>query len=298
MPRRATVRKKKDTTTRDVFWRDALVRACYAQDFLYYHTDVTKKKPGRKLASVIGALEEETGLFAKMHEYFQTHVTLHHAGVETPPDEVDFHPQWGWVVSSKLGEAQLGKLAISGSPRIVAGIGTYISAQCTVYGSGTLRFGCWCCIAAGTTFYTRLGDHQMDFPSLFSFARNPRFQSLVPLLPLKNYIGSQDVREKSDVTLGHNVWVARNANIMPGVTLHDGAAVGTGSLVTKSCESFGLYVGVPARRLRDRFRPAMQKELRAAAWWDWPLDKLRRNQRFLDTDLTKYRGRLRDLIVE
>ena len=38
---------------------------------------------------------------------------------------------------------------------------------------------------------------------------------------------------------------------MPGVTIGEGCIVAAGAVVTKDCESHGLYAGVPARRIRD-----------------------------------------------
>lgn len=40
--------------------------------------------------------------------------------------------------------------------------------------------------------------------------------------------------------------------VMPGVTIGEGCAVGAMSLVTKSIAPWGLYYGVPAKRIRDR----------------------------------------------
>lgn len=38
---------------------------------------------------------------------------------------------------------------------------------------------------------------------------------------------------------------------MPGVKIGSGCIIGTGSLVVKDCELKGIYVGVPARRIKD-----------------------------------------------
>ncbi len=46
--------------------------------------------------------------------------------------------------------------------------------------------------------------------------------------------------------------VATNVVILPGVTLAEGTVVGACSLVRESTEPWGVYVGVPARRIKDR----------------------------------------------
>lgn len=46
-------------------------------------------------------------------------------------------------------------------------------------------------------------------------------------------------------------WIGANVTILPGVTIGHGCIVGAGSLVTKDCMPNGLYVGSPAKRIRD-----------------------------------------------
>lgn len=64
----------------------------------------------------------------------------------------------------------------------------------------------------------------------------------------------------ADVCLGRHVIVGSGSVILPGVTLEDGVAVGALSLVTKSCEAFGIYTGNPARRIKDRRRDLLELE--------------------------------------
>jgi len=48
--------------------------------------------------------------------------------------------------------------------------------------------------------------------------------------------------------------VGAGSIILPGVTLHEGAAVGAMSLVNKDIEAWSIYAGVPAvfRKKRNR----------------------------------------------
>lgn len=62
------------------------------------------------------------------------------------------------------------------------------------------------------------------------------------------------------VHLGRHVIVGSGSVILPGITLEDGVAIGALSLVTKNCESFGIYAGNPARRIKDRRRDLLQLE--------------------------------------
>lgn len=67
------------------------------------------------------------------------------------------------------------------------------------------------------------------------------------------------------VFLGKHVIVGSGSVILPGVTLEEGVAVGALSLVQKSCDAFGIYVGNPARRIKERKRDLLEAEKRFLA---------------------------------
>lgn len=46
-------------------------------------------------------------------------------------------------------------------------------------------------------------------------------------------------------------WLGSGVTVLPGVTIGRGCVVGAGSVVTRDCAPDGLYVGTPARRVRD-----------------------------------------------
>lgn len=69
----------------------------------------------------------------------------------------------------------------------------------------------------------------------------------------------------ADVFLGRHVIIGSGSVVLPGVTLHDGVAVGALSLVNRSCESFGIYAGNPARRIQSRKRDLLELERQLAA---------------------------------
>ncbi|CAL4869898.1 2,3,4,5-tetrahydropyridine-2,6-dicarboxylate N-acetyltransferase (plasmid) [Asticcacaulis sp. MM231] len=46
-------------------------------------------------------------------------------------------------------------------------------------------------------------------------------------------------------------WIGIGVTVLPGVTIARGCVVGAGAVVTTSTEPNGLYVGVPAKRIRD-----------------------------------------------
>jgi maltose O-acetyltransferase len=53
------------------------------------------------------------------------------------------------------------------------------------------------------------------------------------------------------ITVGDFTWIGARATIMPGVTIGERCVIGAGAVVTRDCAPGGVYVGVPAKRLRD-----------------------------------------------
>lgn len=62
------------------------------------------------------------------------------------------------------------------------------------------------------------------------------------------------------VFFGRHVIVGSGSVVLPGVTLEEGVAIGALSLVSKSCEAFGVYAGVPAKFIKERQRDLLEKE--------------------------------------
>lgn len=57
---------------------------------------------------------------------------------------------------------------------------------------------------------------------------------------------------RSFVHIGRHAIIGANAVILPGVTVAEGCAVGSGSVISKSLEPWGVYAGQPARRIKTR----------------------------------------------
>lgn len=62
------------------------------------------------------------------------------------------------------------------------------------------------------------------------------------------------------VNLERHVIVGSGSVILPGIILEEGVAVGALSLITKNCTAFGIYVGNPARRVKERKRDLLELE--------------------------------------
>jgi acetyltransferase-like isoleucine patch superfamily enzyme len=54
------------------------------------------------------------------------------------------------------------------------------------------------------------------------------------------------------VRIGRHCILGAQALVMPGVHLAEGCSVGAMSMVTKSTQPWGVYFGIPARRIKER----------------------------------------------
>ncbi|WP_205411691.1 acyltransferase [Sphingomonas carotinifaciens] len=56
---------------------------------------------------------------------------------------------------------------------------------------------------------------------------------------------------RRSVSIGSGTWVGARAIILPGVNIASGCIIGAGAVVAADTLPDGLYVGVPARRIKD-----------------------------------------------
>ncbi|MBY0136353.1 hypothetical protein H7K23_09805 [Paracoccus yeei] len=95
--------------------------------------------------------------------------------------------------------------------------------------------------------------------------------------PAKNRKPSVYEQGNRSVHIGNDVWLGRGATILAGVTIGDGAVVAARAVVTKDVSPYDIVGGIPAKRIRSRFSPAIVETLLEIKWWDWPDEKIERN---------------------
>lgn len=54
------------------------------------------------------------------------------------------------------------------------------------------------------------------------------------------------------VTIEDDSWISLNAIILQGVTIKKGTVVAAGAVVTKDTEDYGVYAGIPAKKIKER----------------------------------------------
>lgn len=117
---------------------------------------------------------------------------------------------------------------------------------------------------AGTAIFLLGGDHHAEWVSTCPFAE---------LLELP---GAWQPTSRGDIVLGSDVWVGTRATVLSGVSIGHGAVVGAGAVVTRDVRPYAVVGGVPAREVRRRFSDEIVDALLRIAWWEWPMEQVRR----------------------
>ena len=156
-------------------------------------------------------------------------------------------------------------VGIVGTENISIGDNVRIDDFTMIMASGEpCRIGSYVHIAAHCTIYGRAGFVMEDFSTLspgirlFTLSDDYSGQKLTnPLLP-NEYVGGV----RGMVTLKKHVIVGANSVILPNLTIGEGTSVGAMSLVKRNLDPWGIYVGIPVHRLKDRKRDLLKMEKR------------------------------------
>lgn len=134
-----------------------------------------------------------------------------------------------------------------------------------------LKIGKFCSIACGAKFLFTSGNHSLRSLSTYTF---PIFFEEWGL-DAKDICSAWD--NKGDIVIGNDVWIGYEALILSGVTVGDGAIIGSRAVVTKDVPPYTIVGGVPAKPIRRRFDGAVIERLEKLRWWDWDIETIRRS---------------------
>jgi len=133
-----------------------------------------------------------------------------------------------------------------------------------------LKIGKFCSIANGAKFLFNGANHTLGSLSTYPF---PVLAGEWELdVPVTNAWDN-----KGDIVVGNDVWIGFEAVILAGVTIGDGAIIGSRAVVTKDVEPYSIVGGVPAKVIRKRFPDEKIEELQRMAWWDWSEEQIKCN---------------------
>lgn len=136
--------------------------------------------------------------------------------------------------------------------KIKIGTGSCIHRKCMFFHVGNFLMGTNSVINFGCYLDNRRG---IRIGNNVGIAHNTRIYTL------GHDINSPYFETKgAPVTIEDNVFIFSNALIMPGVTIHEGAIVLSGSVVTKDVDAYTVVGGNPAKYIKDRQRNIKYKQ--------------------------------------
>jgi acetyltransferase-like isoleucine patch superfamily enzyme len=147
-----------------------------------------------------------------------------------------------WIHSQAVLETREGSIVLGDFCEVHRGV------QLLAYG-GHIRIGNFCSINPGCLLYGHGG---------LNIGNDVRIAAGTIIVPANHNFedGDRLIREQGEtclgVTIGNDIWLGAHAIVLDGVTVADGCVIGAGSVVTKSTEPYGIYVGNPARRVKER----------------------------------------------
>ncbi|MGL5129730.1 MAG: acyltransferase [Aeromonas popoffii] len=171
---------------------------------------------------------------------------------------------------SSMGFAELGsnvlisdKASIYGASRIKIGSNVRIDDFCVLSaGDGGIEIGSYIHIAV---YSSLIGAGQITLANFVNISSRVAIYSsnddysgeymTNPMVPAE-YTNVTH----ANVTLAKHVIIGSGSVVLPGVNIYEGAAVGSLSMVTKDCDAFGVYIGVPAKKIKYRKQDLLKFE--------------------------------------
>lgn len=127
-----------------------------------------------------------------------------------------------------------------------------------------LIIGSFCSIGSGASFIMAGNQgHRSDWVSSYPFfymQQEPAFAA-----------ASDAFMPAGNTVIGNDVWIGSEAMIMPGISVGDGAVIGSRAVITRDVEPYAIVGGNPAKVIRMRFPVEQVQMLLEMRWWDWPM---------------------------
>lgn len=136
-----------------------------------------------------------------------------------------------------------------------------------------IKIGNFCSIARGTN----IQEHNHDSKCITTYFIKYRVFN-------DNY--GVDAISKGAIEIGNDVWIGTGSTILTGVKIGDGAVIAANAVVTNDVPAYAIVGGTPAQILKYRFSTDIINKLLEIKWWDWDIDKIKKNKNLFYGDLT------------
>jgi acetyltransferase-like isoleucine patch superfamily enzyme len=175
-------------------------------------------------------------LFERLMHRWRLHL-LRRKGIHIPPDcriEKGARLEVIGGGSISLGnrcQIHSGAMLLTYGGNIVLGNDVSVNPYTILYGHGGLAIGSGVRIAA----------HSVLIPSNHNF-KDPHSPIFIQ--------GETSL----GIHVGNDVWLGAGVRVLDGCTIADGCVIAAGAVLTRSTEPFGVYGGVPAKKISSRLK--------------------------------------------
>ncbi len=129
------------------------------------------------------------------------------------------------------------------SGKLTIGDFVHVAVNCALFGGGTgIVLGDFVGVSSRTVIYAETDDYSGEVLT------NPMVSD-----EYKNIICGEVILEK-------HVLIGSGSTILPGVVIGEGTSLGAMSLANKSLEAWGIYVGIPCKKIKKRSKKLLEKE--------------------------------------
>jgi galactoside O-acetyltransferase len=162
-----------------------------------------------------------------------------------------FMPYWKIRLGriGKNSRIKRGVKIIGNAQRIKIGCNFKIWHRCFIgIGDGNISFGNNGHL--GVDVYINASKGNISIGNNVAIAPKTQIYSYSDTYEYGKLIG--EVNKVADVIIMDNILIGSGSIILPGVTIHEGAIVGAGAVVTKNVAPFTIVGGVPAKEIGKR----------------------------------------------
>ena len=99
---------------------------------------------------------------------------------------------------------------------------------------------------------------------------------------VKGKFSNKEYNDSKAVNIGNDVWIGEKCFIKSGISIGDGAIIGSHTVVTKDIPPYAIVVGSPAKVIKYRFNDDIIKQLLDIKWWDFDDIKMKKYSNLFD----------------
>jgi acetyltransferase-like isoleucine patch superfamily enzyme len=174
-----------------------------------------------------------------------------------------------------------------------------IEEHCRITGatiSGTVKIGRWT-VLAGPNIDVYSEIYPIEIGNFCSIARSVSIQEynhnakkISSFFMMRNFFREDlqsDITSNGGIYIGNDAWIGAQTIILSGSHISDGCVIGANSVVTGHLPPYSICVGSPARVIKYRFDLPIINKLLELNWWFWSEDKIRKNKKLFENELSQ-----------